>query len=282
MEEDAADADKRRQKLEQDRLEVERQKRSQPVKLDLPRPALPQTCLFPTSFAPGDPQCGPPGSLESQLLHQAESLLHDEMASLVGHDAFLFPVKGAKPPSKKPELQDFELDEMQSAHLLLEAELEQFNAGDFVNLGALQAAKDESQNFAFVPQEKRYKEWRMLGKRELLEAAKNIFETSEKEMQRESKRSQKLEGKLERVLGGHMMKAKQSLQKLAALAEERDPLDVETDVFRTLRAREESAVKGRIDEVRDLVENEKQRNAKLQARYRQLQLVKKSLEDKLA
>jgi len=72
LEEDAADADIRREKVEQDRLEVERSKRSQPVKLDLPRPSMPSSCIFPTSFAPGDPQSGPPGSVSSQLLHQAE------------------------------------------------------------------------------------------------------------------------------------------------------------------------------------------------------------------
>jgi pre-mRNA-splicing factor CDC5/CEF1 len=283
LEEDAADADKRRERLAQERLEIERQKRSQPVKMDLPRPAVPQACLFPTSFAPGDPQCGPPGSLSSQLLHQAESLLHEEMSALVANDAFLFPVKGGKPPNKKPdELQDFQLDEINAAHELLQAELSQFDGGEFVNLSALQAGKDEGQNFTFVPTEKRYKEWRLLAKREMLEAAKNIFEMSEKEMQRENKRSQKVEVKLERVLGGHMMKARTSLQKIAALAEERDTLEVETDVFRTLRAREESAVASRVEEVRELVEKEKQRNAKLQARYRDLQLLQKQLEEKLA
>merc|ERR1719146_426077 len=56
LEEDAADADRRRERLEQERLEAERQKRSGPVKQDLPRPALPQSCIFPTSFAPGVPQ----------------------------------------------------------------------------------------------------------------------------------------------------------------------------------------------------------------------------------
>merc|ERR1719454_2622340 len=107
LEEDAADTDRRRAKLEAERLEAERQKRSGPVKQDLPRPAMPSSCIFPTSFAPGDPQSGPPGSLSSQLLHQAESLLHEEVASLIANDAFLFPVKGAKPSKKPDELPDF-------------------------------------------------------------------------------------------------------------------------------------------------------------------------------
>merc|ERR1719174_2209328 len=115
LEEDAADADRRRERLEQERLEAERQKRTGPVKQDLPRPALPATCIFPTSFAPGDPQSGPPGSLASQLLHQAESLLHEELAGLVANDAFLFPIKGAKASKKPDELPDVGRAELSAA-----------------------------------------------------------------------------------------------------------------------------------------------------------------------
>merc|ERR1711976_4721 len=124
-------------------------------------------------------------------------------------------------------------------------------------------------------------EVRMLGKRELLEATKHAYEMSEKEVQKEGKRTQKLETKLERVLGGHMMKSKQSLQKIAALAEERETLEVETEVFRTLRAREESAVKSRVEELQEQVDREKKRNTKLQAHYRELQLEQRRLEELL-
>jgi len=282
LEEDAADADKRRQKLMEERLEVERQKRSGPVKQDLPRPALPQSCIFPTSFAPGDPQSGPPGSLSSQLLHQAESLLHEEIATLVSNDAFLFPVKGAKPGKKPDELPDFDRKEMSAADELLSEELARYECGELVAVQALELAKDDLTSFSFMPQDKRYKETRMLGKRELLEAMKHHYELSEKEVQREGKRTQKLETKLERVLGGHMMKAKQSLQKIAALAEERETLEVETEVFRTLRAREESAVTTRVEELREQVEKEKQRNSKIQAHYKELQYEQKRLEELLA
>lgn len=282
LEEDAADVDARRLAQEQARLEVERQKRSGPVKQDLPRPALPQTMIFGTSFAPGDPQAGPPGSLSSQLLHQAESLLHEELASLVAHDAFLFPVKGAKAAKKPDGLPDFDLAEISAADELLSAEIALFDHGELMTKGALDASTDDLTSFCFLPQEKRYKEVRMLGKREMLEASKHAYEQSEKEVQREGKRSQKLEVKLERTLGGHMMKAKQSLQKIASLAEERETLEVETEVFRTLRSREESAVSTRVEEIRELMEAEKKRNSKLQTRYRDLQLEQRKLEEMLA
>ena len=204
------------------------------------RPALPSSCIFPTSFAPGDPQCGPPGSLSSQLLHQAESLLHEELAALIANDAFLFPVKGAKPSKKPDELPDVSLAETAAADELLASEMELFDQGEAVTVGAIELAKEDLSSFTYMPQDKRYKELRMLGKREMLEATKHEYDNTEKDVQREGKRTQKLEGKLERLLGGHMMKAKQSLQKIASLSEERETLEVETEVFRTLRAREET------------------------------------------
>merc|ERR1712224_15039 len=101
--------------------------------------------------------------------------------------------------------------ELGAARELLVEETKQFNVGDIVALGALQAAGEDNQfKYAFLPQEKRYKELRSLGKRELIEAAKFGFEQSEKEVQRESKRAQKLEGKLERTLGGYCMKTRQA------------------------------------------------------------------------
>lgn len=282
LEEDAADADIRREKMEQERLEAERQKRSGPVKLDLPRPALPQTMIFPTSFAPGDPQSGPPGSLSSQLLHQAESLLHEELAVLITNDAFLFPVKGSKPGKRPDELPDVGTVELAAADELLKAELALFDHGALVTAGALSAAKEDLASFCYMPTEKRYKVTAMLGKRELVEAQKHSYELNEKEVQKEGKRSQKLETKIERVLGGHMMKTKQSMSKIAALAEERETLEVETEVFRTLRSREESAVNSRIEELREQVDREKKRNMKMQARYRELQLLQKKYEEQLA
>mmetsp|Transcript_24235 Transcript_24235/g.45997 ORF Transcript_24235/g.45997 Transcript_24235/m.45997 type:complete len:800 (+) Transcript_24235:95-2494(+) len=284
LEEDAADADRRREQLEQERLEVERQKRSQPVKLDLPRPALPHTMMFPPSY---DASGGAVGVTKQSdlLLQQAESLLHEEMEAMATNDAVLFPMKGVKPPKKAVELQDFSLGEISLADKMLSAEVERFDmimGGEAVNVGALQAAADDGfGHLAFLPSAKRYVEWRMIGRSDRLEAAKHMYELSEVQVQRESKRSKKMEDKLERTLGGYFMKTKQSHEKIASLAEEIETLSVETEVFRTLRAREEKAIESRIEEVRESVEREKKRNAKLQARYRELTLLSKKIDERL-
>eukprot|EP00927_Polykrikos_kofoidii_P053520 TRINITY_DN48130_c0_g1_i1.p1 TRINITY_DN48130_c0_g1~~TRINITY_DN48130_c0_g1_i1.p1 ORF type:complete len:836 (-),score=185.22 TRINITY_DN48130_c0_g1_i1:45-2552(-) len=305
LEEDAADADKRRERLEQERVEAERQKRSKAVKRGLPRPAIPETMLFPSCFGPGSDGQGTISGVSNSirgpsdggtadsgsvavvgsLLQQAETLLHDEMAALVNRDAFLFPVKGAKPPQKPVDLPDISLAELGRASDLLAGEVVKFDAaagGAVINSGALQAAIEQGLgHLTYLPEARRYVEWQMLGRADRLEAAKHMFESAEGAIQRDSKRAKKLEDKMERVLGGFMLKARQSTKKIASLSEERETIAVETEVFKTLAAREEKAICTRVDDLREALDKEKQRNAKLQHRHKDLKRLMKLLDERL-
>jgi len=287
LEEDAADADRRRERLEQERLEADRAKQSRAVKQGLPRPAAPQTMLFPTTYG-GDGVAGATagGAPAGALLQQAESLLHEEMAAIIANDAFLFPVKGAKPPKKPADPpEDISVADLARAEELLAKEVAEFDTtagGEVVNSVALEAAfEDGLGHLAYLPQAKRYVEWRMVGKSDRLEAAKHMFEMSEAQVQRQERRANKLEDKLQRILGGHASKAKQAIGGVASLAEERETLSTDVEVFQTLRAREEKAIDSRIGEAREAVEQEKSRNAKLQALYRDLRLEEKRLDERL-
>merc|ERR1711956_206942 len=99
--------------------------------------------------------------------------------------------------------------------------------------------------------------------------------------QRETKRGKKLEDKMDRLLGGYMLKARQALQSIRKLSEERETVGIETEVFRTLSAREEKAIESRVEELQEEVEREKQRNLKLQNRYKALKLLQKQIDNKL-
>merc|ERR1719253_215606 len=212
-------------------------------------------------------------------------MLHEEMSALINHDAFVHPTKQTKPPKKPVELQDFKPTDLASAEELLSAELSEFEAlagGEQMGLSSLQPVFEESLGqMAYVPQKKCYAEWRTLQKGDRLEAAKHMFELAEAQVTRDSKRAKKMEDKLERVLGGYVGKVKQAIKKLGALSEECETADVETDVFHTLRAREEKAVTSRVDELRELVDREKARNAKLQTRYKELKLLERKIDEKL-
>eukprot|EP00928_Gymnodinium_smaydae_P070828 TRINITY_DN54585_c0_g1_i1.p1 TRINITY_DN54585_c0_g1~~TRINITY_DN54585_c0_g1_i1.p1 ORF type:complete len:810 (+),score=268.13 TRINITY_DN54585_c0_g1_i1:132-2561(+) len=289
LEEDAADADKRRERQEQERVEAERRKRSKAVQRGLPRPAVPSSMLFESSFGPGGDSLSSTGGASSSaaapMLQQAENLLHEEMAALVTRDAFLFPTKGAKPPKKQVELADVSEADFRQAEELLEEEATRYaeeNGDERVHLGAVQAAIEEGVGYlAYLPQAKRYMEWPLLGRAERLEAAKHMFEMAEQVIGRESKRSNKLQERLDRVLGGYMMKAKQAIKKVSSLSEERETIAVETEVFQTLEAREQQAVRSRVEELEEAVANEKSRNARLQQRHKELKRLAAAIDERL-
>lgn len=283
LEEDQADADKRREKEELRRLEIERQKQSQPVKMGLPRPVQTSMMIFESSAsqATGEALSGP-----QHLLQQAEGMLHEEMANMITRDAVLFPVKGAKPPKKAPAEMDVSLEELQSAAAMLEEELHAFSqasGGDISAEAAVQAAFEEGlvKQFVFLPSAKRFMDSRVMGKKERTEAAKHQFEMLDANQQKELKRVKKLEEKMERLLGGYTTKSRQTLQHIRKLSEERETVAIETEVFETLRCREEKAIQTRVEELQELVDREKNRNKKLQNRYREAQKAVDLLNGKL-
>lgn len=285
LEEDAADTDKRRAKMEEDRREIERQKQSQPVKRGLPRPVAPQTMMFESSFGEGDSQGSRPAAA-TDMLQKAEDLLHGEMIAMVTHDAFLFPTKGVPPIRKDTPIEDMSLAEIAAGKELLDAEVADFEAavgGADVISGGLQAALEEgdANNITFLPSAKKYVEWRMIGKAERLEAAKHSFEQAHNQVKAQGKKAQNLEQKIDRILGGFMAKTRTAMGKVRSLAEERETIAVETEVFRTLSAREEKAIETRCEELQELVEREKRRNAKLQNRYKSLKILEEKLDGKL-
>lgn len=276
LEEDAADTDKRREQEEQERLEAERLRQSQPVQRSLPRPVAPQLMVCPLPDGSSDPNTD---------FEQAEALLFDEMVALATHDAFHFPIKGARPPKKAPELEQFKPSELQRADALLTEEVSAFvesAGGDLMVSSSLQAVLEESLgHLTFLPESKRYAEWRMCDRPQRLEAATHMYKVAEAQLQKEAKRAKKLEEKLERVLGGYIGKSKQSMSKIASFAEERETTAMEIEVFQTLAAREDKAIEGRVEELRGCVEAEKNRNSRLQTRFKELKLLERRLNEKL-
>lgn len=86
---------------------------------------------------------------------------------------------------------------------------------------------------------------------------------------------------MERLLGGYTTKARQALQHIRKLTEERETVSIETEVFETLRAREEKAIQTRVEELQEQVEREKNRNKKLQNRFKEAQQAVELLNSKL-
>lgn len=281
LEEDAADADKRRERLEQERLAAERAKRSQPVQRGLPRPVAP--LLAPAPEEVEDGTASTPAASRAQP--QAEGLLFDEMVALMAHDAFRFPMRGARPPKKAPELEEFAEPELRRAEALLAEEAEAFVAAvggvEMVDSSLQAAMEEDSVNLAYVPRAKRHLDWRMLEKPDRLEAMTHLFKIAEGQLQKDAKRAKKLEEKLDRLLGGHIALARKAAQKAAAHAEERETVVMETEVFETMAAREASSLRSRAEDLEDQVRQEKERNARLQERYKKFKNLARDLDERL-
>lgn len=282
LEEDQADLDKRRAKEEELRMEIERQKQSQPVKMGLPRPVT-SHFIFESSAEKGT---GEALSGPQHLLLQAEQMLHEEMRNMVTRDAVLFPVKGAKPPKTAPVESPVTLEELTEASAMLEEELHEFSqitGGEVRAEAQLLAAFEEGEvkQFVFLPTLKRFVDLRKLGKKERTEAFQHQFEMVDANQQKELKKVKKLEEKMERLLGGYTTKARQASQHIRKLAEERETVAIETEVFETLRAREVKAIQTRVEELQELVDREKARNKKLQNRYKEMQKAVEQINGKL-
>jgi len=279
LEEDAADLDKRREQQEQARLEIERKKRSKAVQRDLPRPVAPHLI-----FRDAEDEAAASTGL-SAAVRAAEDLVFEEMVALASHDAVHHPMKGARPPKKAPAIDDFSLSDLKAAEQLVADEAASIVAAvggyDIIEACLAQAMEERTVDYSFNPQAKKYQDWRSISQSDQLEAAKHTFTLVEAQLQKDAKRAKKLEDKLQKLLGGYMNKVQGSIKKMSSLAEERETLLVETGVFRTLAAQETSSLKSRPRDIEELVEQEKARNVRLQARFKQMKRLAVDLDEKL-
>lgn len=122
-EEDAEERDARIRAAEEARRQIELKKRSQVLQRGLPRPpAIPQ----------------PPPAEEAEaaaardgpsLLRAAEALVARELSSFISFETAKYPLPGTKPRGQPPAAaEDFELDELAEASLLVRMEAEELRA----------------------------------------------------------------------------------------------------------------------------------------------------------
>merc|ERR1712066_9549 len=101
----------------------------------------------------------------------------------------------------------------------------------------------EIPQIAYLPEEKKYMDWRSLSRSDRLKSATHTFKVAEAQLQKDSKRAKKLEDKLDRVFGGYMSKSKQAIKSIQSCSEDRESIAVEIEVFKMLHVREEQAIK---------------------------------------
>jgi len=272
MEEDAQDTEERIRVEEAEAERAERAKRSTTLQRELPRPLIVNREIGAKPSAP------PVGGAEFAA---ADQMLRDEMVRMLEADACAYPVPGAPEPSKKrkalkplpPELLD------EAKRLLAEEVQAMGGAPSAEELEAARAAA--AAELAYVPSQQRYVRLSGVSKPERLQAPQQQLQLVKNFMARDGKKAQKVEKKLELLLGGYKKRSASLSSSAVALHTTVQEKRVELTCFEALRAREALAAPQRLSDLSALLSEQTAREAELQAEYAELKATRALLASQL-
>uniref|UniRef100_A0A7S0WNZ6 Uncharacterized protein n=1 Tax=Chlamydomonas leiostraca TaxID=1034604 RepID=A0A7S0WNZ6_9CHLO len=290
LEEDAADIKARRLREEAERAAAEEKKKSKALQRGLPRPT--STDLLP---APRPAHEAPKLSLRER----AEDLLVREMRAVLEHDAAKYPVipagkdsKEAKKAAKRaasayvPPIDQFELNELESAAALLQSEVE------FVTraMGHASTSVEEyldtwhtvHKDLMWVPAKGRYDRVASATPAERVESTKHEFELVRGEMERQAKVAHKVEQKVGILIGGLLQRDNKLRKQVEETWASLQTALTDYECFKALHEREQRAAPERLEQLMDLVAAQKEKEQALQDRYKGLMREKTELMNMLA
>jgi len=255
--EDAEDRERREAEEVERRAEEERKRRSQVIQKDGLRPYLPQMVNFEPSLPSG--------------FDDAEKLIFEEIEKQVARDAYLFPIKGVKPPKTLIPQDDLPWEELEEIkkQVEIDAQLEHGEAPEYMDI---------SQEFIYVPRTKKYEFVESVPLNDQVASIREEFEKIKANMSKDNKKVEKLETKANMLMGGHVLAMKKSLARIKTQFDEKTKLICELEAFTQLKRQEEVAVKMRLEELTAIVKEERERNIQIQKDYKILMQVKDELE----
>ena len=292
------DAEVVQQRLERKReaeVEADMQKRSQVVQQGLPRlqvEELPEV---------GDRPVQAPGKESAALLGAAERMLLEEVQLMVEHDAQRHPVahasgkKGQAGTSKqgiggKKQIRsienDFSPEELREAKLLLEEEAAdvrtELGLADVSNIAVEEAIRAAQAEMLFVPSRNRRLPEPVATPAERLEAAKHEFHALLEAMQREARRASRLEENVAVLSKGLQSRNSDLCGQLGEALADLDEAKKLFSVYRMLGGYEEVSGPARVEALKREVEQQKEKESRLQARFGYLRSQLSSLKQQLA
>lgn len=277
--EDAAERDARiaARKAEEKRKALAR--RSQVVKLGLPRPAEfdPSSLLY-------DLQNAQEGSAEQEL----ERLIAMEMIRLLEHDSILYPVAGGSKAgggkSQLEQVSDEALEKARNAvHVELATELGFPGASEAVVKRTLAAhLRDDIDNaftaiwqpamdsFVYNAQTGTYQDKESMSNQEIVQGQVALLENFKKRMTADATKAAKAEKKLSVTLGGYQGRSRALTAKLQQVTEELREAMLSLQSFSRLSQNEETAAPRRIEQLQLDVRKLLQIEREGQSKYEQL------------
>lgn len=250
---DARELEAKQQEAERLRLEAEYQKRSSALKKDLPRPRMINTTIL--------------------AANPADELLDKEICALLTQDAIAFPVKNGKIPKSAPtQFESFNEDELEEAKMILEEEISAIRD--------LTPTCDEREyvetwthalnELVLIPAEKKYAKLKDTPNDKLVQAEEAVFQTLQKQFNRESKKMTKLEQRVKVYLAGYEQRNAAIAKELESLLAQLQQAEIELQCFKNLRQSERAGAYARLTALAKMVDEQSQKETALQNRYSSL------------
>eukprot|EP00890_Picochlorum_soloecismus_P005608 jgi/Picsp_1/6048/NSC_03402-R1_cell division cycle 5-like protein len=204
----------------------------------------------------------------------AKEMIKIEFISLIRFDAETFPPDGKSDEPCRNVEHEFTLSELQEASRLIDEDV----TGLKNVLGHDSATiEDYSEKWesligelAFSVALQRYTRISTMGKDDRVESLRQEFEVLKKQMSKEAKKADKLEQKLNLILGG-LQKRNQTL--LKDIKNKQDELSIalmEKQCYSSLQEQEKLVAPNRVEALQQILKVQESREAELQERYRHL------------
>jgi pre-mRNA-splicing factor CDC5/CEF1 len=288
--EDAAERDARLKKLQEEEERKALARRSQVVRLDLPRPANVDMDRLLRELEDG----GEGASEDAEV----RKLVHSELVQILHHDSITHPIPGTSRPGVTRSHYKMPADEdVATANLEIHRELatslgfpnaneEQVREG-LVALAKLEDA-DDSLSWANVRQQlafdgsQTWEEPSKLSFEQRIAGYKARLDDSRESMSKDANKASKMEKKLGVTLGGYQARSKALAKRITDAFEELQKAKVDYDSFSRLRINESAAGPRRVMALKEEVERLERREKMLQDRYAELDGERRESESRVA
>lgn len=261
-------------------------RRSQVVKLGLPRPVEFDSASFLNAALDDIEQ----DKSMDPLRAQAEKLVTLEMARLVEHDSITYPVAGSRRAGGgRSTLEPVDDDEIVQARQAVHSEIAQavgLPGATPAQLKRVVALDPEAfdaiwrpaySSLAYDASSKSYVDKSTLTDAAQIAGLAALLDLNREQMSTESAKASKVEGKLKKVLGGYQARSTTLGTKLAEASEELARTRIELESFARLATNEEGALVRRMESLKDEVEKLERKERDGQSRFRELAEIKARL-----
>ena len=291
-EEDAAERDAKLKRAREEEEEKALARRSQTVKLGLPRP----TNVDVEELLGGLRLDS--GELPSDLA-SAQRLVDAELVQLLHHDSLTYPLPGTSHPGGTKSTYQMPRDEdIDEARLAVQRELASSLGFPDANEGqtrqgvaALTKSEEVDENFgwpsirsrlAFDIKKRRYVDPALLSPEDRIEGYSALLNESRDLMAREANKIAKAEKKLNVTLGGYQARSKALIQKATDLFGELHRGHVDYESFSRLKVNENAAGPARVESLTEEVDRLARREKVLQERYAELVSERRDAEERIS